>query len=455
MDKPIKLIIFDLDGVLVDAKEIHYQALNKALEKHGSRFVIQRNEHFFIYDGLPTRKKLQLLTSNKGLPAETYDQIWHDKQDHTIEVINSSLKIDHRLCDVLKALRKKYRIYVASNSIRETMKLMLIRTGLIEYVDYFISNEDVVHPKPHSEIYLRCMVHAGVNPKECLVVEDSSQGRKAALEAGAHLFGIERMDEVTYENIMQQIISVDSNRQKWRSDKLNVLIPMAGAGKRFQAAGYTFPKPLIDVLGKPMIQLVVENLGLEGKFIFIVQQEHYDQYNLKQMLNLIRPGCEVVCTQGLTEGAACTTLLAKHLIDSDHHLLIANSDQFIDWDSSEFMYSMCASDIDGGILTFNATHPKWSYVKLDDNGFVCQVAEKIPISNIANVGIYYWNKGSDYVKYAEQMIEKDVRTNNEFYVAPVYNEAISDGKKIRHYQIREMWGLGTPEDLEHYLRNHK
>ena len=155
----------------------------------------------------------------------------------------------------------------------------------------------------------------------------------------------------------------------------------------------------------------------------------------------------------MTEGAACTTLLAKELINNNEPLVMANSDQFVEWDSNEFMYSMTADNIDAGILTFNSTHPKWSFAKLNEDGFVSEVAEKKPISDIATVGVYYWNKGSDYVKYAEQMISKDVRVNNEFYVCPVFNEAIQDGKKVKVFPIEKMWGLGTPEDLDIFLKD--
>jgi dTDP-glucose pyrophosphorylase len=236
---------------------------------------------------------------------------------------------------------------------------------------------------------------------------------------------------------------------------MNVLIPMAGAGSRFEAAGYTFPKPLIEVNGKPMIQVVVENLNIEANYIFIVQKEHYEKYNLQYLLSLIAPNCKIVQVESLTQGAACTTLLAKEFIDNDSPLVMANSDQFVEWNSNEALYAFSADGIDGGILTFEATHPKWSYAKLGDDGFVSEVAEKKPISNLATVGIYFWNKGSDYVKYAEQMIDKDIRTNGEFYVCPVFNEAISDGKKIRVKNIEKMWGIGTPEDLNYFLENYK
>lgn len=237
--------------------------------------------------------------------------------------------------------------------------------------------------------------------------------------------------------------------------KPTILIPMAGAGSRFTQMGYTFPKPLIDVNNKPMIQVVSENIGTNYKYVYIVQSDHYNKYSLRYLLKLLTPECEIVLTEGLTEGAACTTLLAKEHINNDTPLLIANSDQFLEWNSSEFLNFASNKDLDGAIVTFQSIHPKWSFVKENKNGYIIEVAEKRPISNIATTGLYYWSKGSDYVKYAEQMIQKNIRVNNEFYVAPVYNEAIADGKRFKSYNIERMWGLGTPEDLNHFLENHK
>ena len=334
---------------------------------------------------------------------------------------------------------------------------MLFRSGkgIYRFFTTILTNEDVAYPKPHSEIYMRCMIRHGVNPDETLIVEDSCVGRRSALRSGAHVLPVNNPNEVTLEaleNAIMKINRTEKQNKKWKSDKLNVLIPMAGAGSRFEKAGYTFPKPLIDVKGKPMIQVVVDNLNMDAQFVFIVQKSHLEKYNLTQTLNLIAPNCKIVVVDGVTEGAACTTLLAKQYIDNDSQLVIANSDQFVEWCSDEFMYSMVTSQVDGGILTFNSTHPKWSFAKVNENGFVSEVAEKNPISNIATVGIYYWKKGSDYVKFAEQMIAKNIRVNNEFYVCPVFNEAIRDGKKIRAYEVKNMWGLGTPEDLDLYLK---
>ena len=454
----IKLIIFDLDGVLVDAREIHYEAMNKALESVGDEFVITRKEHLSTYDGLSTTKKLKMLEKNKGLGKHMHHTVWELKQKYTTEIIDG-FSVDTRMQGILRSLKSDgYTIACATNSIRETAKLQLIRRGFFEYIDFMYSNQDVKNPKPNTEMYMKCMIKAEVNANETVIVEDSQIGRKAVLSSGANLCPVKDCSDVSYEKIKKIITEANEEeiKPKWQGGKMNVLIPMAGAGSRFEKAGYTFPKPLIDVNGKPMIQTVVENLNIDAKHIFIVQKEHYEKYNLKYLLNLItNNNCEIVQVEGITEGACCTTLLAKEFIDNDEPLVIANSDQYVEWDSNEFMYSMVADDIDGGILSFTATHPKWSFAKLNKDGFVCEVAEKKPISDIATVGIYYWKKGSDYVKYSERMIEKDIRTNGEFYVCPVFNQAIEDDKKIKVFPVENMWGIGTPEDLNVFLDRDK
>lgn len=453
-----KLFIFDLDGVLIDSRNLHYDALNTALSKVDQRYVISREEHLSIYDGLSTTKKLKMLADRKGLDPKFFDQIWNDKQKATLKIIRS-MSTNPKLIEYFKEIKKlDYKIAVASNSIRETVKLSLCSLGIMPYVDFFISNEDVKRTKPYPEMYWACMTALNSIPPDTVIFEDSHIGREGALNSGAHLVPIKDAYDLDLDKLNDAISLLEGVKTRpipWKDPKMNVLIPMAGAGSRFAAAGFTFPKPLIDVAGKPMIQVVTDNLNIDAHYIFIVQKDHYEKYNLKQLLNLIKPGCDIVQVDGLTEGAACTTLLAKKFIDNDEPLVIANSDQFVEWNSNESLYAFSADGIDGGLVTFHATHPKWSFAKTDANGFVSEVAEKNPISDIATAGIYYWRKGSDYVKYAEQMIAKNVRTNNEFYVCPVYNEAIADGKKFRIKNIEKMWGLGTPEDLRYYLEHKK
>ena len=238
---------------------------------------------------------------------------------------------------------------------------------------------------------------------------------------------------------------------------MKILIPMAGEGSRFAKEGYKFPKPLIDINGKPMIQRVVENLFYldnknEIEYIFLVRSEHLEKYvELENILNNISKKCRIIKVNNLTDGAACTALLAKNFINDDDELLIANSDQIIEYQPENFKILKSLTCVDGIIFTFNSVHPKWSFVKLNSNDYITEVAEKKPISNIATCGIYWYRKGKYFVEYAEKMIEKNIRVNNEFYIAPVYNEFIKDNKTLIPFYVNNMYGIGTPEDLNEYL----
>lgn len=451
-----KLVIFDLDGVLIDSRDLHFHALNNALKIIDHKYIISEDEHHSKYDGLSTSKKLAMLTEQKGLPEYEHKRIWELKQRETLRLVED-FPYNKTAIAIMKELRSRgYKIAVASNSIRDTVRISLDSIGVLPLVDYIVSNEDVKHHKPFPEMYWKCMVALDAHPRDTVVVEDSHIGREGAKASGAILYPIRNAEDLNYERFISMINEINGQTtMPWINKDMNVLIPMAGAGSRFSQAGYTFPKPLIEVHGKPMIQEVVENLNIDAHYIFLVQKDHYEKYNLKQVLNLIAPGCDILQVDGMTDGAACTTLLAKNIINNDNPLMIANSDQIMEWDANEAMYAFTASNADAGIMTFKSTHPKWSYAKLGDDGFVIEVAEKNPISDIATVGVYYWKHGSDYVKYAEQMIDKNIRTNNEFYVCPVFNEAVLDGKKIRIKNIDKMWGIGTPEDLNYYLENYK
>ena len=400
-----------------------------------------------------------MLSEKKGLPIDIHSDIWENKQQLTLDKLRA-LKPNVDLIQTMNLLVSEgYKIAVCSNSIRKTCLTVLSKLGIMEFMDLVISNEDVKNGKPHPEMYWKAISMMSCLPEETLIIEDSPYGLLAAARSKSHILRVKNTKETTYRNIDNKLKQIEMGEQQptpaWRDENLTVLIPMAGAGSRFQQAGYTFPKPLIDVRGKPMIQLVVENLNIKANYVYVVQKEHREKYNLDTLLNLITPNCKIVEVDKLTEGAACTALLAKEHINKDTPLFFANSDQFVEWDSNEFLYKMNETNADGGIVSFRATHPKWSFAKVDEKGLVTEVAEKNPISDIATVGYYYWKKGSDFVKYAEDMIEKDIRVNNEFYVCPVFNQAIEDNKEIRTFDIPKMWGLGTPEDLKYYLENYK
>lgn len=238
---------------------------------------------------------------------------------------------------------------------------------------------------------------------------------------------------------------------------INIVIPMAGEGSRFVKAGYDKPKPFIDVLGKPMIEHVIENLAYDNaRYILIARKEHLqrEQEVVKQLAE--KYNATFIGIDKLTEGTACTVLYAKEYIDNDDPLLIANSDQIVDLDIKTFIDDCETRNLDGSILTFHdhEMNPKWSFAATNDKGLVTFVKEKEAISADATVGIYLYNKGKDYVDAAIQMIIENDRVNNEFYTCPTYNYAIAKGKKIGIYDIpfEGMHGTGTPDDLNLYLQ---
>lgn len=238
---------------------------------------------------------------------------------------------------------------------------------------------------------------------------------------------------------------------------LNIVIPMAGRGSRFAEAGYSNPKPLIPVHGTPMIRVVIENLRppVDHRFVFICQREHVSAYQLDRLLPQWAPGCEIVPIDGITEGAACTVLTARHLIDNDDELIIANSDQYVDHDIAEYVAALGDRNLDGLIMTMFADDAKWSFVETDAEGLVRRVVEKEVISDEATVGIYSFARGHDFVRAADAMIAADERVNGEFYVAPVYGQLIAQGARIGTVSVGSvgagMHGLGTPSDLDAFL----
>lgn len=239
---------------------------------------------------------------------------------------------------------------------------------------------------------------------------------------------------------------------------LNIVVPMAGRGSRFADQGYLSPKPLIEIHGVPMIRWVIDNLKPKTphRFIFICQAHHIKEYSLEYYLATWTLGAaKIIPVDFVTEGAACTVLLARDLIENSDPLMIANSDQWVDFQIDTYLSSMESRELDGTMLTMTAEDPKWSFVRAGIDGLVEEVAEKRVISKEATVGIYNFRRGEDFVRGADQMIASDLRVNGEFYVAPVYNQLVKIGKKIGYFnvgsELEGMYGLGTPEDLDKFL----
>ncbi len=441
-----KLFVFDLDGVLVDSKEIHYLSLNQALEQVDPKYIINEEDQRTTFEGLTTNQKLRILTDTRGLPEHYYDQIWKSKQEKSISFFNM-LKKDEELIQIFTEIKNNnIKLAVASNSIKKTLEACLTSLGVISLVDFYISNEDGISPKPSPDMYNVCMNKLGASKNTTTVFEDSYTGRTAAILSGARLVTIKNRSDLTVTKIQNEISGL--------KQKPNVLIPMAGEGSRFRLVGYDMPKPLIKVNDKSMIELVIDNIGIDAHYIFVARKEDEEKHNISGHLSLMCKDFTLILQEGRLDGAAKSALLAIDYIDNDSPLIIANSDQYVVWNSKRTIKEFIRSGIDGGILTFDATDSKWSFVKQNKFGFVGAVAEKNAISNEATCGIYYWKTGKDFVKYTNKMIISENKTNNEFYICPVYNEAIQDEKIIKSERVYEMWGLGTPEDLSIFLENH-
>lgn len=237
---------------------------------------------------------------------------------------------------------------------------------------------------------------------------------------------------------------------------INIVIPMAGAGSRFSKAGYALPKPFIDVSGRPMIERVLENLTVQNCIFTLIMQKAHAENNAHSLTSLKKKWpVNIEFVDSLTEGTACTVLAATRIIDNSTPLVIANSDQLVDFEIETMIEDCQSRRLDGSILTFTDAerNPKWSFAKLNADLLVSEVQEKKPISEYATVGIYLFSRGSDFVSGANAMIQANDRVNNEFYTCPVYNYLIRAGKRIGIYNIDDskMHGLGTPEDLNIYL----
>ncbi len=238
-------------------------------------------------------------------------------------------------------------------------------------------------------------------------------------------------------------------------DNLNILIPAAGVGSRFKVEGYSDIKPMIKIGDKTMIYRAIKSLNLKGQYIFVVNKENGQIKELIEEINKVVFNPIIIEIDYITEGPASTALLASDYINNDTPLVIANCDQIMEWGEEEFLDIIKSTDKDGLVVTYKVQTEKNSYVQLDENGNAIRFAEKQIISDHSLNGIHFWKKGSDFVNSTKEMIEKNIRTNNEFYISQTYNELVGIGKKIGIYEINinKHWAVGTPNDLKRYIEH--
>jgi HAD superfamily hydrolase (TIGR01509 family) len=450
-------VFFDLDGVLVDLRELHRNAFIQAWNTLNPVDTIDSIFHSKFLEARPTKDKIQICNRELNTSV-SIAEIHTLKQDITSHMLNDFVGLSS-VTETIRWLKSQGHVLACcSNSIRKTIYIALAKLNIVDQFELILSSEDVIQSKPNPEIYLKAATHFGVDPSICLVFEDSIVGKRAAIDAGCHVVPVTNASDITIDfvticiNGLSRIPAYVHNTDF----HINLVIPMAGLGSRFEKEGYKTPKPFLPIHGKCMYKWVVENMLPQNPLLrskirthIIIRQEHL------ALFQATNPGdIQLHIVPALTEGPACTVLSIKEIINNGNPLVIANSDQHLEWDSDTLYLSLIHPNTDGVISTFEQSDPfdiKWSYAKIDDNKEVTEVAEKRYISNHASTGIYGWKRGDYFVRYAESMIYRNIRVNNEFYVCPVYNEAIRNGKIIRVLECDRMWGLGIPQDYEYFL----
>ena len=237
---------------------------------------------------------------------------------------------------------------------------------------------------------------------------------------------------------------------------LNVLMPLGGSSKFFDPEEYFYPKLLIEIQGKPMIQLAIENLQKiddQLQFIFVIKKNDCINFYLDETLKLLtNDQCEIIVLDHETKGAACSSLLAINHIDNENPLIIANFDQIFDCNLNEYVTQFNSSNSDAGCLIFNSTHPRWSFVKIDNEGQVLEAAEKRPFSQYAIAGFYYYKHGCDFVRAAQSAIRKTCSNSDVFYISPTFNELILENKRVIALPVpnHTYHSFYTPQKIEEF-----
>ena len=237
---------------------------------------------------------------------------------------------------------------------------------------------------------------------------------------------------------------------------INILIPLAGTNQFFNETEYPYPKPLIEINDKTMIEHVIENFSTikeEKQFIFIVNSDECKKYHLDNVLNLLTNNkCKIIKIDNQTKGAACSAMMAIEHINNDEQLIIANADQLFDDNLNDIILSF--KDLDGGVIVFDSIHPRWSYARVDEDDYIVETAEKRPLSKNAIAGLYYFKNGKDFISSAMNMIQKDASVNSLYYVSPTLNEMVLKNKKMKIKKIDndKYHTFYTPAKIQEYER---
>lgn len=464
VNKRIRLVIFDLDGVLVESCDLHYEALNQALlEVAGSSFVISREEHLFIYDGLSTNQKLHMLTESKDLDPKLHKAVWQRKQDLTEEMVKTTLGPSDHILEAISGLKKNgFAVAVASNCIRSSVKTILETIDVMRFIDVYVSNEDVENAKPAPDIYLKACKSFCVDPSEALVVEDTVKGFEAASRAGCSMLRVKDPNDTTISAAMNRIRELELPSQK-----ITVVVPLAGPTPEMWLQGRTgncseAPVFLADAAGRPTLYWIMDSLRsrrYQLQYVFLIKATQSRQFQLEALCAAAvdyQP-FKVELVKRDTLGSLQTILqCSPDIVPSDSPLLIADGHHLVDWGRGS-IDDLLSSPADGSIAVNLSSDPRDSYVSLlPGDTLETAVAEihieRNPVSQLACSGLYFYRKAADFWEAANHLVSQNQRSRGVFYTAPTFNDMISEGKRVDAVKVVKSWSLQSASEVRDFTR---
>lgn len=467
----IRLVVFDLDGVLVESRDLHYEALNKALEEGaGTQYVISREEHECVYDGLSTNQKLKMLEVAKGLPKDLHKVVWQKKQDYTESMVKAILKPTENILNAIKSLKKMcLPVCVASNCIRSSVKTILETVGLMPYVDVFLSNEDVENPKPAPDLYLKACATFGVPPGNTLVVEDSTKGFEAASRAGCNMLRVSNPNDVTEDSVKGRIRELET-----LTEDVTIVLPLSGPYPEIWQARETpeMPLYLTDIAGESVLELIGESLRsrrYNATYIFVVKESVAKAFDVEALCAkaVDYAPLKVVKVKTDTLSSIHTILQTPpEYIPDNIPLLVADGHHLPVWKDGASLDDLLGSHADAAMTVLQSTDPRFSYVRLNTNSrssmdalskqgpnSVIEVTMGArPSSNLAASGLYYFKQASYFKKAAKAVIDANERWLGRFYSAQLFNEMVKDGKVTEALHLKYSWSLRNVNEIQAYER---
>jgi HAD superfamily hydrolase (TIGR01509 family) len=451
----INAVVFDLDGTLVETRDLHKEALNEALRcVAGAMFVISEEEHAAEYDGLSTAQKLKKLNTAKNLNPELNKAIWARKQELTNAMVSTTVKPDERIVRVISELKRLgYPVGVASNCIRSSVDLILKFLGIYHLVDLSVSNDDVEFAKPAPDIYLKAAACFGISPDEILVVEDAPFGWQSALLAGARLLRVKSSADVTLPRLLSAINDLNN-----ATDPVVVIVPLAGPIPNVHTAGGArgLHPSLYDVRGRACIEHAISSIVSRRhpmEFVFVVLGDSIPDSLLLKAAQWLPT--RIVRLQTPTRGALESVLAAEQFIRPCAPLLISDGSHVVEWRPGHDIDELL--DVRGCAAAVSVTRSedsRWSYANVDSDGYVSSVQEKTRISNTALTGLYMWRRGADFVRDAREAVRVGPRVRGLMYVAPVLNYAVSRHERVRAFAVEALHSLRTHAEAAAYAGRH-